>query len=238
MNHIKRHILYSARGKDAIIKALALSVFIKNIVVSSTITNFTLNKLHILTGLSYSALRKRIDTLRNLGYIEYVGKNKQHLVFKSITSSNNHKNITFDKCVFDSIKDIEKLLYILLVVKIQKQKDFVRHTIQTAYNPQKCTIEEIKKARRLCKSYGYDENYKEYGLSYKTIAKRLGVSIQKAFRIIEFAIQNKILEKKRNQKKWLRKGIGYAQKFCDLTNITFCTTDYAYKIYANTYTVL
>jgi hypothetical protein len=121
-------------------------------------------------------------------------------------------------------------------VEIQKRKDFVKHTIQTAYNPKE--LEEMKKARKLCNRYGYGKEYKEYGLSYKTIAKKLGVSIQKAFEIVKFAIVNNMIVKHNHIKQLYIKGIGFAQKYCSFNDVTFFTTNNAYKIYANTYRIL
>ena len=236
MIHLKRHIFYHAQGNAKIIKALSLAIFVKKHIVSSTINNFSINKLRILTGLSYSTLRKRLQTLRNLGYIKNVGKNNEHIVFTTLSSNGKHRNIDLSKCVCDSIKNIEKSLNALFVVEIQKRKDFVKHTIQTAHNPKE--LEEMKKARKLCNRYGYGKEYKEYGLSYKTIAKKLGVSIQKAFEIVKFAIVNNMIAKIKHQVQVFKKGIGFAQKFCDFNDVTFFTQNNAYKVYANSYAIV
>lgn len=226
------------RSNEEVLKAVALSIFIKKLVVSSTINNYTLNKLHTLTKLSYSTLRKRLKTLRNLGYIRYEGKNNNHLVFVSLKSSNNHKNIDLSKCNFSTIKTIEKSLLALFFINIQKQKDFVKHTIQTAFNPKNNQFKEMKKAKKLCKRYGYTNEYKEFGLSYKTISKRLGVSLQKAFNIVKFAIVNNMVVKYNNIKQFHLKGIGLAQKYYHFNDVTFYTKNNAYKVEANRYSII
>ena len=158
MIHLKRHIFYSANGNANIIKALALAVYVKKNVVSSTITNYTTNKLRNLTGLSYSAITKRINTLKQLGLVKFVGRNNQHLVISNMASHCKHRNIDLSKCVVNSVKDIEKSLYAMFVLEIQKRKDFVKHTIQSVNNPS--NLDEHKRARQICKRYGYDREFK------------------------------------------------------------------------------
>lgn len=233
MNQLRRYIFYNSRGNANMIKALALAVYIKHNVVSSTITNYTTNKLRNLTGLSYSAITKRINTLKQLGFIKFVGRNNQHLVIGNMTSHCKHRNIDLSKCVVNSVKDIEKSLYAMFMLEIQKRKDFVKHTIQSVNNPS--NLEEHKKARQISKRYGYDREFKEYGISYKTIAKKLGVCLQKAFEIVKFAIVNNMIVKYKHCKQLYVKGIKNAQKFCDFNDVTFFTNNNAYKVYANTY---
>lgn len=236
MAQLRRHIFYNSRGNANMIKALALAVYIKHNVVSSTITNYTTNKLRNLTGLSYSSITKRINTLKQLGFVKFVGRNNQHLVIGNMTSHCKHRNIDLSKCVVDSVKDIEKSLYAMFILEIQKRKDFVKHMIQSVNNPS--NLVEHKKARQICKRYGYDREFKEYGISYKTIAKKLGVCLQKAFEIVKFAIENNMIVKYKHCKQLYVKGIKNAQKFCDFNDVTFVTNNNAYKIYANSYAIV
>lgn len=233
MTQLRRHIFYNSRGNANMIKALALAVYIKHNVVSSTITNYTTNKLRNLTGLSYSSITKRINTLKQLGFVKFVGRNNQHLVISNMTSHCKHRNIDLSKCVVNSVKDIEKSLYAMFILEIQKRKNFVKHTIQSVNNPR--NLDEHKKARQICKRYGYDREFKEYGISYKTIAKKLDVCLQKAFEIVKFAIANNMIVKYNHCKQLYVKGIKNAQKFCDFNDVTFFTNNNAYKVYANSY---
>lgn len=238
MNQLRRHIFYNSRGNANMIKALALAVYIKHNVVSSTITNYTTNKLRNLTGLSYSAITKRMNTLKQLGFVKFVGNNNQHLVFVNMTSHCKHRNIDLSKCVVNSVKDIEKSLYAMFILEIQKRKDFVKHTIQVANNPKWSEFEDMKKANKLCNRNGYGKEFKEYGISYKTIAKKLGVCLQKAFEIVKFAIVNNMIVKYKHCKQLYVKGIKNAQKFCDFNDVTFFTNNNAYKVYANSYAIV
>ena len=47
----------------SVTKALALAIFVKNRIKSSTIQDFSYNKLHLLTGLHINTLKKRLDVL-------------------------------------------------------------------------------------------------------------------------------------------------------------------------------
>ena len=47
-------------------KAIAFSLFVKSQVVSSTVQEWTINKMHTITGVSALAIRDRLRTLREL----------------------------------------------------------------------------------------------------------------------------------------------------------------------------
>ena len=220
MMYIRRNIFHSVRGNANLIKALALAIYIKKHIVSSTITNYSLNKVRNKTGLAYSSIRKRIETLKQLGFIRFGGKNNEHLTIVCLSSKCNRRNIDLSKCVFDSVKDIEKSLTALFIVEIQKHKDFAKHTIQLAHNPKLSEHKAMKRAKKICNRYGWGKEFNEYGISYKTIAKKLGVCLQKAFEIVKFAIANNMIVKQRNQ------------------DYTFVTKNNAYKVYANSYSVV
>ena len=66
MKSIRRNIFYCIYNDRNIVKALALAVFVKNMVKSSSIPNFTIDKLHKLTGLHATTIKKRLKTLDNL----------------------------------------------------------------------------------------------------------------------------------------------------------------------------
>lgn len=83
---IRRKILNDMYCHSELRKAIAFSLFIKTRVKSSAVQRWSINKLHEITGVSASAVRKRIDTLKALGLIEFTGKNSRCLVFKSLKS--------------------------------------------------------------------------------------------------------------------------------------------------------
>lgn len=81
---IRRKILNDMYCNPELRKAIAFSLFIKTRVKSSAVQRWSINKLHEITGVSACAVRKRIDTLKALGLVEFTGKNNRCLVFKSL----------------------------------------------------------------------------------------------------------------------------------------------------------
>lgn len=235
MKSIRKKLVYKMYNNDRLVKALSLAIFVKNQIVSSTINNYTIDKLHILTSLHSTTIKKRLDTLKQMGLVKFVGKNKEHMIFESITSSSEHRNVYAEFVMFDNIKDIEKALYALLVVEIQKAKDFVKHTIQSMNNPS--NLDEHKKAKKICNRNGYGNEYKEYGISYKYIAKRIGVCLQKAFNVVKFAIEKGFLNKFNRQKQEFSYRIGCTSKYDENKDYTFCTLNNKYTILANVYSI-
>lgn len=233
MEAIRRNIFNMIPDDKQFVKAFSLAIFIKHKFVSSTVTNFSFNKLHKITGLHSVTLKKRIRVLKNLGFIEYIGRNNEHLVVKSMSSHNKLRNIDLSNIVFDTIKDIEKSLLTLIVVEIQKRKNYVKQIINAFVNPK--TTKQYKAARRKCRLFGYGHQYNEYGISYKRIAREMGVGIQKAVKIIKFAVKYKFLEIIHRQEQEFCYGIKLIDKYDGKKDYTFCTKNNKYTIFANEY---
>ena len=80
---------------------------------------------------------------------------------------------------------------------------------------------------------GMDAKYKEYGLSFKRIAKETGNCARTAQRIIKYAITKGWVTKKQNFEKIFVPNINY--RYVD--GYTFATRNNIYKVYATTYTL-
>lgn len=228
-------------------KAIAFSLFIKSQTTSSTIHNWTINKLHELTGVSALAIRDRLKVLRELDLIEEVGITRKHLVFKTLKSHTSHRNTNIPTIAFNPIKSIRKnekaqyikflenTLSVMLVIEIQRHKEFAKQMIQQKCNPK--SLNELKDAQKACNRFGYGKQYVDNGISYKCIAKKLGVGLQKAFEIISFAVKNQILRKKRNiQSKYL----AYFKYIEDMLRhtYTYFKNNHIVKVSANTYSLI
>lgn len=234
MKAIRRNIFNSVSSDKAIVKALALAVFIKRRFQSSTVHNYTVNKLHELTGLHATTIKKRISTLDELGFITRIGKCKEHLVVKSMSSHNASRNVDISAILCDNIQEIEKSLFAMVIVEIQKRKDFVKQVINLAHHNPRNT-RECKSAQRKCRELGYGREYKEYGISYKRIAKALGICLQKAISIVKFAVENEFLTVTKRCVKKFVPGAKAMQEYMSLGKNTFCTTNNVYTVYANQY---
>ena len=66
------------KGDTELTRAFALLLWVKSKFVSSTIVDFSYNRLHILTGLHINTIRKRIKTLKSLNLVRL---EHGHLVF-------------------------------------------------------------------------------------------------------------------------------------------------------------
>lgn len=232
---IRRNIFMGIGLDKTLVKALALAVFIKTRFASSCVRNFSYRKLRALTGLHDTTLKKRIAKLEEYGLITRVGRNNEHLVVSSIASHNNRRNVDISRIEVETIKEIENSILAMVVVEMQKRKDFVKHILNCVANPK--DTREYKRSRRICRDYGYQGEYKEYGISYKRIAKEMGVCLQKAIRIVKYALTNDFLNVEHRQAQIRIQGAIFLDKYFEGGYYTFCTKNNAYRIYANVYSL-
>ena len=232
VRNISRHLLVQMRGNLTLVKAVAMSIHLKNRHKGGCVERATTNRLHHLTRLHATTITKYLETLTEHDLIRW---ERQSLVFTSLTA--RHHNIKLPSTSGLSIKELENMLLAMLIVDILRQKEFVRRTIEAAYNPlpSRDALKRSKGARRICRERGYGREYKEHGLSYKTIARRLGISLQKAEEVVAYAVNNGIMNKEKRQEQYYMHHIGGAEKYIDLAQATFCTKNNAYKVLANVY---
>lgn len=122
-------------------KAIAFSLFVKKHTRNSIVKNWSINKLHDITGVSVNAIKDRLFVLKNMELIEETGLNNKHLVFKSLHSHTSHRNIIIPEITFQpdtnlkknayaqEIKNIENTLTAMLLVEIQRRKNFAKQMI-------------------------------------------------------------------------------------------------------------
>ena len=233
MKNIKRTILIQTLGSEQAQKAVALAIMLKNISGNSSVFyRFTINKMHIATRLSATALKKYIAILKQMGLVEVKQrKGKQMLIVKKMVSSCSHRNFNLPDIDCDCFKEIYSQVRAMAVVIAQSRLDFVRRTLQQRENPR--NLKELKRARRLCKRYGYDK-FTENGISYKRLAQLIGCSIATAIKVVKDAIQRRWIAKINHYSKVLMKGV----HFREIEGYTFTTKNYGYKVGANTYSIL
>lgn len=225
-------------------KAIAFSLYIKSRVVSSSVPYWSVNKLHDISGVSPTTVKKRLRILKEYGVISFTGKNKHCLVFSSLQSHTAHRNITISDINFvldekslknqkaQNVKFIDDILATLLIVEIQNRKDYAKQMIQQSKQPK--DLAELKEAKKACNRFGYSAEFIDNGISYKRMAKKIGCGIQKAFDIIRFATGNGILNKIKNVQKFYFHGIKFINN--ELRKIyTYTKGNIAYKVGANRY---
>lgn len=232
---IRRKVFMNIASDKGLVKAVALAVFIKTRYASSCIRNFSYRKLRDMSGLHDVTLKKRIAKLEEYGFIKRVGRHGEHLIIGSMSSHNNRRNIDISCIDFSTIKDIEKSILSLVVVEMQKRKNFVKHILNCVREPKDTA--EYKWAKRQCRDYGYEGEYKEYGISYKRIAKEMGVCLQKAFGVVKYAVTKGFLTVEKRQEQLFVRGAIAMSKYSDRKGYTFATRNNVYKIYANVYSL-
>lgn len=218
-------------GNKELLKAIAMLMFIRKQLGSSILRNYSTNKLVSITGAHASTIKKRIRVLSQYNLVSVTDKT---LVLRSIVSKHAKRNIKLGErfMKYSTLKEVEYSLQAMLVKELQNKKDFAKRTIRNTHGSSH-DYKVVKAARDVARKFGYGNQYVEKGLSYKTIAKRLGVSIKTAVKIVKFAVKRTILKKTTHflstylPKVNYMEGLGY----------TFTTYNYGYTVLANTYAV-
>lgn len=243
---VKRNIINKMYRNSALRKAIAFSLFIKARTRNSIVKNCTINKLHDITGVSANAIKDRLSVLEEIGLIERVGVNNKHLVFKSLHSNTSHRNVVIPNSKFkpnkkssknayaQEIKFIENVLTAILLVEIQRRKNYAKQIIQQRQQPR--SKKEYTEAVKVCNHLGYGRNFFDNGISYKYIAKHIGMSIFKSIQIAELAQNLHLIKKIKN---CVRK-ISICYKYVEdmITNYTYSYRNYIFKKYANKYVLI
>lgn len=197
MKHLSRKFFNENISDSKAVKALELFLFVKTHYKSSTINNFTYKELSKQTKLCFTTLKKRIALLKEFELVEFVGKNKQHLLFKSLRSKKS--NVRIEQIDFSSIETIGDGLRALFLVEIQVRKEYIRQLMMKYKNPNKS--DDYKAIRREVRKRGLmNKQFVDNGISYKYIATKLGIGYSKVTDLIKCATERGMLAKKRNAK--------------------------------------
>lgn len=214
-----------------LLKAIAMFLLIRKRLGSNILKDYSTNKLVSIIGAHARTIKKRMCMLRQYGLVSVVGKT---LMLRSIVSKHAKRNVKLGerKMEYSSLKSVEYSLQSILVVVIQNRKDFAKRTIRNAHGASH-DYKVVKSARDAARRFGYGFEYVEKGLSYKTIAKKLGVCVKTAVEIVKFAVKRTILKKETHSI------ATYMQSVCgrEVYGYTFTTRNYGYNILANTYSV-
>ena len=220
-------------------KTLALAIYLKYKLTDSRFKHYTLNKLANATGLDYKTLRKYMALLISHEYAHIEGMDKKQIfVVNSLAAKKQNCNV--DIGIFDctSLKTTIKSLRAFIVMHLQAKKDEIKQILQARNDPKRSDDyrEVRKKVRKLVREGVLQspiQEYKEYGLSYKRIAKELGCSIVTAVKIVKCALEKGWATKQRNFEQIYDKGVNGVP----VEGYTFTTKDYLYIIHPNTYTL-
>ena len=228
MKYIRRSLIIECFGDKELLKALAMAYLIKHRTKSSNIRHYSINLIHSITGIHAVTIRKRLQILNEYGLILI---EKDNLIIRSTVSRHSKRNMNIGRMDFASVKTVERSLQALQVVFMQQRKDFCKHTIHNAHHG--FNQKKIKAARKACRKYGYGDKYAEHGLSYATMARKLGLSVTTVFNIVKQGIRRKYFKKLTHFAWTILKGV------CgmDIQGYTFTTKNYGFQVQANTYRV-
>lgn len=218
-------------GNKDLLKAVSMFLLIRKRLGGNTIRRYSINKIVTLLGAHARTVEKRMRVLFRYGLVSMSGES---LVLRSVVSKHTNRNVKLGdrKVSYENLKSVERSLQAILVVFIQNRKDFAKRTIRNAHGGSH-DYKVVKAARDMSRKFGYGLEYVEKGLSYKTIAKKLGVSIKTAVEVIKFAVNRAFLKKEKH----------FFSEFMPFVNgrevypYTFATRNYVYKIFPNTYSV-
>lgn len=215
-------------GDKELLKALAMAYLIKHRTKSSNIRHYSINLIHSITGIHAVTIKKRLQTLNEYGLILI---EKDNLIIRSTVSRHSKRNMNIGRMDFTSVKTVERSLQALQVVFMQQRKDFCKHTIHNAHSG--FNFKKIKAASKACRKYGFGDKYVERGLSYVTMARKLGLSVTTVFNIVKQGIRRKYFKKLTHFAWTVLKGV------CgmDIQGYTFTTKNYGFQVQANTYKV-
>ena len=170
-------------------KALAFAIFLKNKNVTSVFKDWTIRSIARDAGVATGTAKKRLDTLRKMHLIriENTGGHS-YLTFKKlrrqkIKNKKNDKYHTPDNldvkisvCADWSLKVIEKYLMALDIHEHTRKVEYTKRLIKLAKDPAKfAKTREHKRAKAIFRKRGIADipDFKDYGYSYRRIAKRL-----------------------------------------------------------------
>lgn len=231
-------LINAMKGDLILVKAVAMAIYVKNRMRDSRVKDYSLNGLRKIVHLHHNTVRKYTDKLYTWGLVRMEGND---MVFTSLSERHGRPKVSIGSTAGLTIKQIENQLLAAQVVLIVKRKEYAKRTIATATNPgrRKDDYDDFKRARKARMKYGYADVFHDYGLSYKTIARRLGIGLQKAEEVVRYAIAHGLLVKHRRQEQHRVGGIGFAAKYVDEggSNMTFSTKDNVYIILANVYSL-
>lgn len=233
--------LYDGVTDKDYVKALALFCFLKENFPSSAIPDYTRDKIRKITGLHSNTIKKRIALLLKLGYVQFKTSKDGAIILKlnKVASKHKERNIDLSNLVYDSVKSVEKSLYAIYIGIIIERKKYAKQVIYEAHNSYDLNkLKSAKKREAQLKGVrGSKPAFVDNGISYKGLAKRLKVSLQKAFSIVSFATEFDFVVKIKRQYQLFCRDAMNRFEFCknDVMKFMFCTKNNLYLILANRY---
>jgi len=236
---LRRRFLVEAKGDRTIQKCLALAFVLKSRLKTSRIHHYSINKLCQATGISHKTAEKYEKWMLENDFIHFEGTaDNRVLIVNSLSSHTTNRNIDASLMDPSSFFSAYRSLQSFIFMRIQHNKDFTQHLLQSRHKPE--SPSEFRKAKRKVKDLveqgklkNADVKYKEYGLSLKKIAKDVGCCIKTVQKVVGYAVEKQWVEKQRNFR-WV-----YAPhvNHREIDGYTFSTKHKLCIVHPNTYSL-
>lgn len=224
-------------------KVLAIPIALKKALGQNCeIKNWNPNKISKIIRISPNTFSKFLPDMIKAGYVKFRGKNNQHLVICKLHSSTPDRNVSVDFFDFGNgavvFMEVYRSLRTFVAMHLQHKKDYIKKTIQSCKDPK--GLGEFKAARKKVKRLirggiltSMQDVYKEWGITYKRIAKQTGNCVRTAQRIIKYGIYHGWLTKQVNTVRALIPNV------CGryVPGYDFTTRNFGYILKANSYTL-
>lgn len=231
MKYISRKLYNEIISDRDARKAFALLIWVKKNKPCSVIPAYSHYKLSKLTGIHATTIKKYINILFNWGACEFVGKG--NLRFNKVRVK--YSNVKIDRIDYSSVKSIERSLCALLIVEVQKRKEYLSQLHKTATDPNRFTsIKKVKKAKKIVQWRGL-KNFSDNGISYRYLTNKLGCSRSKASEAIKEGENLGLFTKTKNVTQIYMKN---ALSLPNYGDFTFARKNNIYIVGANTYSLL
>lgn len=216
-------------GSKKLLKSIAMLLLIrKKTNGKDRFRKFKYNHLVEITGMHPNTIKERMHTLVEYGLAIF---NEDTLMLRSITSRHAKRNIRLSKFNYENVKSVEISLRSLLIVILQNRKNFCQRAIRNSNNGR--SAKRIKSARMVSRKYGFGKEYVERGLSYRTIARKIGVCVKTVIETVKFGVKRHFFKKETHFIPTFMPCVNKREVF----GYTFTTRNYGFVVQSNTYKV-
>lgn len=248
--NISLEILYQCRGDAKAARALALLIKVRDkINWNYCLNDFSINKIHSLTGASPNAIKKYIAKLKSMGLIFFVNK-KNHtlpsLYFRKIKKKTKHRNVSLYKVITPDAKltVVAEQLYSLIVGIQLHRKTFIKRLLRKRNNPFKLPKRKLKEdfkcVKKDCRKFAMPNldgsyEYHDWGNSILFFSVLMGCSPRTAWSRINKMCHRKLIYKQSHVSKFYAPNISV--DYARAIHATYISRGWVVTVKANTYTL-
>lgn len=192
---VSRTIFYDAVVDPTRRKALAFAIVVKNRNATSTFKDWSIRDLARCAGVAPNTAKERLDTLGKMHLVRYEENGgHRYLIFEKLRKRkirNKHNDLFHTPRHLDvelapsecgNVQSTEKYLIALEMYEHTKRVEYEKRLISLGTNPSPSDSQkDVRRAKRIWRKRGVKDipPYKEYGYSFRRIARKLHVGYKK-----------------------------------------------------------